>query len=400
VIALTILSVLALSAPSSATAVSSEIEISTLSPDAIPPAPSAASRNGVTLIAWLDATHLLANGTDVVAVRVSTDGRVLDTTPIVIARDAAGRNQGEPTVAAANGTFFVFYTDYPGNGIELHAKRVRAADGAVLDAQPIVVARGVSSDYMPSAASDGASVLVAWSDESAGTATDVKFARFGLDGSLLEAAGAVTGQAGDQTQPAVASDGRGYVVAWTDYSAGPQILAARIREGRVVDTGIAIASPATSPAIASNGDGYAVAWVDRSGTSQDIRAARLDGETATPLDAGLVVNAALGDQSHPHVAAAAGDYAVLWFDGVTTGFAERGASLGSADGAVGASFTLQDPVENGLVATSGGAEGVLVAYPHDALRARLISSGTSATPGSTGIRLPLRSFGRFFRFSR
>lgn len=396
-ISLALLSLLSLASPESAAAVGAEIQISNLSPDAIPPAPSAASNGSVTLVVWLDATNLQTNGTDVVGARVAADGTILDPTPIVIARDTNGRNQGQPVVAAAGSTFLVAFTDYPAGPVDLMARRIRASDGAVLDTAAITLARGVSNDYEPALASDGASWLAAWTDQR-GADTGITGARIGLDGSLLDPDGfTISAAAGDQAQPALGSDGRGYLVAFTDYSSGPRVVASRIFEGRVVDgSTTVVATRGTAPSIASNGASYLVAWSDRRAPQADIWAARLDSNGA-PAGEPFAVCTMTGDQTHPRAASAAGEYVVLWFDGVTSGFAERGAPI--LESGAAAIFTLQDPVENGLVAAAGGNDGILVAYPHDALRARTIHSSATTPAGEPGWKAVMqkRVLGRTIR---
>ena len=271
-ISLSLLSVLSLLSPASASAVSGEIEIHQLSPEGIPPAPAAASNGAISLVVWLDASHLTANGTDVLATRVGADGKVLDASPIVLARDTAGRNQGEPAVASAGGDFLVSWTDYPNGALDLVAVRVRGSDGAVLDATPLLLAHGTSHDYQAALAADGAGFLAAWTEDHAGQGTDVVGTRIAADGTRVDAASfLIAGGAGDQSQPGLASDGRNYLATWTDYATGPSVRSALIENGRVASAAALVASKGAQSSVSSNGETYLVAWRDlRSAQSDNV----------------------------------------------------------------------------------------------------------------------------------
>ena len=134
----------------------------------------------------------LGNLTDIYAARYDAAGNLLDTTPILVA--TAGMSQDSPQVAW-NGTHWlvVFITQRPDWYFFEDIVGVRvAADGTVLDADPIMIrpeSSVVSNDYgeTPCVASDGTDWLVAWKaiDYSDNKAM-LEGTRVAPDGTLLD----------------------------------------------------------------------------------------------------------------------------------------------------------------------------------------------------------------------
>jgi hypothetical protein len=125
-----------------------------------------------------------------------------------------------------------------------------------------------------------------------------------------------------QSAPASASNGRDFLVVWTEADADNRILAARVRgsDGMVLDPeGILLAtyqSFQSVPMVASDGEGYLVVWEDLNGaTGSDLFAARITGVDG--MEAAVSVGpliAAPGDQLAPAVASGGDGYLVAWED--------------------------------------------------------------------------------------
>src|SRR5207244_8457281 len=116
--------------------------------------------------------------------------------------------------------------------------------------------------------------LAVWEDhrDLSTRGADVYGARVTSDGVVLETGGfAISFANGDQKNPAVASNGKDYLVVWEDSrnsgTAGIDIYGARVTgEGLVAELngiGISLAvRDQVSPAIASDGSDYFVVWAD------------------------------------------------------------------------------------------------------------------------------------------
>lgn len=174
----------------------------------------------------------------------------------------------------------------------------------------------------PAAAFNGTTYLVAWRD-SRNNQADIYSARVSPDGRIMDTSGTpVCVTAGPQQNPAVASDGKGFLVAWEDQRSGIRwnVYAARLDSaGRVLDTaGILLRSlngDKHSPSVAYGAGSYLVAWDEYYG-SRNIVAALVD--TAGQVGDGIEVCAAPGVQCSPGVAFGDSIYLVVWSDARTS----------------------------------------------------------------------------------
>ncbi|MBI3851780.1 MAG: cadherin-like domain-containing protein [Verrucomicrobia bacterium] len=142
---------------------------------------------------------------------------------------------------------------------------------------------------------------------------------FGIDAPVFVPA------AGNQSTPAVASNGSDYLVVWQNVPTRTFILqGSRVNSvGTPLDpAGITISSTATvsqeaSLGVAANGSDYLVVWQDSrniSTNSQDIYGARVS-STGLLLDTnGIAISRAMNTQSYPAVAASGNGYLVVWQD--------------------------------------------------------------------------------------
>jgi hypothetical protein len=201
-------------------------------------------------------------------------------TPGVLLASHEGQDAYTPAVAFGDGTYLVAWQsgriaqgDLCSNGPDFIADIVAARldkTGKELDPEPFVVSGAPDLQERPAIAFGGGVFLVVWQDLRNGRDWDVRAARVGPDGQVLDPDGIlVAGQARSQGAPRVAWDGKTFVVAWMDNSAGRyRVVAARLSpEGSVLDPeGIVVSVrdgvDSIFPAIASRGDGEsALFWL-------------------------------------------------------------------------------------------------------------------------------------------
>src|SRR5207248_1828424 len=89
------------------------------------------------------------------AVRVATDGGILDNPPITVGVEYADRT--EVSIAAVGDTWLVAWQ----SATNVVASRV-SPTGAVLDSPPLILSGTASQTAVPTVASDGAQFKVSW----------------------------------------------------------------------------------------------------------------------------------------------------------------------------------------------------------------------------------------------
>lgn len=180
-----------------------------------------------------------------------------------------------------------------------------------------------SQDSVEIAAStDG--YLAVWHDTRGGQ-SDIFACRLSSTGQVIDqAAFPVCQYTAEQTDPAVAWNGREYLVVWGDRRDGPQhIYGARVRlDGTVIDPqGICLSGPAGSqsygsqayPRVASDGSGWEIVWQDSRGGSQDIYGVKLSGAGVLSKVTGIVTLAS-NNEELPDIAYNGSTFIVVWRD--------------------------------------------------------------------------------------
>lgn len=266
--------------------------------------------------------------------------------------------QSSPAAASDGRVFLVVWTEIEEEN-RIMAARVRAHDRAVLDPEGILIARFESYQCFPMVASDGAGFLIVWEDLGGETGSDVFAARVSGPDSAAPSVSrfTVAAEPGDQTSPAVASNGLGFLVAWeTMQGSWMGIRAAMVPGGSdgAGPTGPAFTVSAGGfhsmrPAAASAGGDYLVAWEDYRNAGIDVYAARISGEDGSLLDAeALPVCAAAGEQTSLTLASNGRDYLAAWEDYRMGGAPDiYAARIRGADGA------LPDPLGIALAIADG-----------------------------------------------
>ncbi|RJS15939.1 hypothetical protein DRW03_31730 [Corallococcus sp. H22C18031201] len=190
---------------------------------------------------------------------------------------------GIPALACGRDVCLVVFMLKDEVGASLGFVRVSPRTGEVLDPEPNPLS-GARLSGEPAVAWNGREFLVAWTDSRGGLeAPDIYGARVRPDGIVMEDGGFPIGAApGAQRNPKVTWTGRRFLVVWEDQRHGSDwdIYGARVeRQGQVVDPeGIAIATGPEDqrfPSVAHQKSRSLVVWQDGASRGRRIRGARL-----------------------------------------------------------------------------------------------------------------------------
>ncbi len=187
--------------------------------------PAVAFGQQVYVVVWREGWIGKGGKPRIFAARISVDGKLLDPNGIPIAPTSPGQ-QERPRVAFGGGVFLVAWQDFNGNDCDVLAARV-SADGRVLNERPIAVAVGPRTQALPDVASDGRNFLVVWQGL---VGEETSYRGFA---TLVAAGGRVaeTVETGATPQPKVAWNGKNYLVV----CGGAGFWAGEVR-GVVLDT--------------------------------------------------------------------------------------------------------------------------------------------------------------------
>jgi hypothetical protein len=254
------------------------------------------------LVVWGD--NRSGDFTDIVAVRVSAAGVILDATPIEIAAGAGGY---DINVVFDGENYLVAWI---GNGLQ--AVRVDRS-GRVMGPPVSLPTHESLSDL--AIAFNSTSFLVTWTEYDGRSSIVVRGARLSREGTILDPDGLLI--AGSSLQASVASDGQNFLVIWWDVATGAVRRSLLRADGTVIGTpGTLIATTTTDvpaePSVAWNGQRYLVAWTLRQPNgSSDVVGARISATGALQGPAGFPIAALPGDASEP-VVVANGSFLVVW----------------------------------------------------------------------------------------
>jgi hypothetical protein len=188
---------------------------------------------------------------------------------------------------------------------------------------PVCIATNDQS--LPAIASSGTNLLVVWQDGRNSLSTSVRLDVYGawISGAA-EAPNSIPicTNTGNQVTSAVAANDRQALVVWADSRAGNaawDIYAARVNTQGVLDlNGLALCvapGQQTSPAVSTDGESFLVAWTDRRGattTGADIFGVLVDSTGSAVPTNGFAIRLAPGTQTAPTVAFNGVDYLVAW----------------------------------------------------------------------------------------
>ena len=269
------------------------------------------------LVVWEDKRDGMDDySDDIFGARVTPNGTVLDSCGIPIAR--AANIQGHPAIAFDGANFLVVWEDHRNGGYDIYGARVTPA-GTVLDPSGIPVCRAAGNQYAPDVAFTGTGFLVVWRDYRNGVGYDIYGTRVTADGVVLDTAGiAISTAAHDQMEPAVAFDGTNSLVVWQDERTGDRDLyGARVTStGVVLDSmGIPISrAPGyqSVPAVAFDGRNFLVVWNDARGGDGAVYGSRVTPAGVVLDTAGIAIPTAAVHQIYPAVAFDGTDFLVAW----------------------------------------------------------------------------------------
>lgn len=248
--------------------------------------------------------------TDVRALRLGAGGAPVEAAPFTVS--SAANMQWRPAAASSGSAHLVVWEDYRrGTGSVVRGARVSSA-GEVLDPMGIALSTGASPAVSPSVDWDGSRWFVTWA-----SGGRVEGVRVGTDGVVQGAPTTVATVGGFlEEPPRVAASATQHLVVWSSRQPKMQRVIAAQRvgfDGAAAGGVIAVSPPGAStsgPAVASDGEGFLVAW-----STGDLVAARVSSSGAVLDPAGITVSAAAGSQREPAVAWHGGGWSLVWTDG-------------------------------------------------------------------------------------
>lgn len=285
------------------------------------------------IIMWTDRRNSQTTSDDLYAIRVGTNGVVIDASDIDIcdapsAQGSPGNGYRQMGLAcnSATGTCLATWMDARMGDADVYVSAL-GSNGLPPDTSGTLVSTGANAQKNPAVATDGMNYLVVWEDlRNAGgvpTQTDVYGVLLGSTGVPIDPAGfAITTQAEEQKEVAVAWNGQTYFVVWSDKRnfalSGYDIYGTRVlASGAVVDPGGKLISVAlgdqTSPAVTSNGSGFFVVWSDKRQGPPRTFGARIDA-SGNVIDTNGIEIGTENEQSTPDIASDGSGYLVVWGD--------------------------------------------------------------------------------------
>jgi hypothetical protein len=281
--------------------------------------PVIASNGEQSLVVWLQKT--LDFNQSVRSVRIASDGTILDPRgmPITV---ATINSQQTPAVAANSAGFLVAWVDQR-DGSDIYAARL-TREGRVLDPAGILVSAARSGQSQVSLASNGSDYFAVWSDsrnQAQEFSTDIYGARITATGAVIDSAGIpINSSPGYDSYPRAASDGTNYVAVWQHLDLRDFDVQARV----IRSVGDPLAFPAVQikgpgpaqlyPSVASNGREYVIAWTDGDENYADAYGQRLD-QTGVLVGVAYPISALPRRQVAPLIASNGVGYFVTWLDG-------------------------------------------------------------------------------------
>ncbi|WP_257447119.1 hypothetical protein [Archangium lipolyticum] len=283
---------------------------------------SVAFDGDVYLVVWED-----SRTGDVFGARVKPNGRVLDPAGIPL-NLGTGLDGGRPRVAHDGTRFVVVWV----SGDGLMGTHVEG-DGDVRDS--FVISYSDEIGGPPGIACTKKLCLVAYT-VSGDDENVVAAARIDSKGKVLGRSSLSPGY-NDAFDPAVAWDGRQFLVVWSDERDGDEgnIYGNRVRkDGTVLDdrgvTLIAAAGEQALPDVIWTGRNFLVVWEDDRGETRDIYGARLRSDLKAIETTGFPITDHPGAQTAPRLAHGDGESLVVWGDNLEEVLRARGARVSDA----------------------------------------------------------------------
>jgi hypothetical protein len=271
--------------------------------------PTVASDGAGHMVFWDDQRN---DHIDVYAARVDSSGSVIDGNGGLVS--LAANYQVLPAIGSNGDNFLVVWEDGMSGTSEIRGSLVDPWY-MVMNKTSTPISRGAGDRGNPAIASDGEDYMVVWADERAGTPA-VYGARVSPTGKVTDRDGIpISLNAISAKAPDIAFDGTNYMVVWQEiYDGDPGIFAGLIDgSGNLLEPNrIPVAveeGDQSDPAIAYDGRNYLIAWIDG---SSGICCARV-APNGTVLDKeGILISSGETEKKHPDVAFDGLRYTVVW----------------------------------------------------------------------------------------
>ncbi|WP_163866324.1 MYXO-CTERM sorting domain-containing protein [Myxococcus eversor] len=220
--------------------------------------PAMASDGEQVLLTWADRVYGMA---DVCGTRVGRDGVARDVPPRILSLSFNG--EAQPSVAFNGEVYLVVWRDVRGGEYNIYGARVERS-GRVLDPTGLPIARNAGAKIDPAVAASATEFFVVWADyRDRNSGWDIFGTRVRKDGAVVDPTGILLSapSTNDEMDPQVASDGRGFLVAWTRYnSISNSARGVFVRDG-VVGAPITFSSAGGVHDVAFLGQQYLVTWM-------------------------------------------------------------------------------------------------------------------------------------------
>ncbi len=267
-------------------------------------------------VVWTDYRSSTQN--DIYGTRVDTDGTVLD--PLGIQITTADDFQEEPTVTFGETNYFVAWSDRRnGTSWDIYGTRIDT-NGIVLDTSGIPVSMAINSEYRPAVTFGGSNYFIVWDDSRSSIARDIYGARVNQSGLVLDTIGiAICTTNYTQDLPSVTFDGLNYFAVWEDWREEENnIYGARIdTTGIVLDpNGIKICTTSVDkyyPAIIFDGTNSLVVWQDER-FAGNIYGTRVNPEGIVIDSTGILISIGANSQTYSQIDFDGANYLVVWRD--------------------------------------------------------------------------------------
>ena len=290
---------------------------------------SDSARNGRPRVAWNGSTYLVvwehtyASGDiDVLGRKVSKAGALA---PSQFGVAVLTIHEREPAIVAAGATFYVVWTDDRNGGDDIYGSRISTAgNGSAVDEPGVRISNGVKAETKPELAWNGTRYLVTY--ELAYSATDPDVLAQVVSASNVPSPTVVplATSGFPEEDPAVASNGSGFLVTWADGAQGTSDIKGYLLSGTGALAGAITVSAGTGgqtqPSVAFNGT-YLVAWNDeRDDPETRVYGGRVDGNGNKKDGDGVLLTGMAAGAFNPVLTAGAGSNWAMAFS--------RGSSAG------------------------------------------------------------------------
>jgi hypothetical protein len=165
-----------------------------------------ASNGSNYLVIWYD------NG--IQGIIVDTTGTVSDTVPFLITQDYYGMNT--PSITSNGQEYFIVWEDLRNSEYDIYGARV-SGSGTLIDTNGLAIYTEGGEQKYPSCTFNGTDYIVLWEDHAA-LYTDIKGARVGISGNVLDTFSVITQKWNQITPTLIHGPNDRYLVAYSGFT--------------------------------------------------------------------------------------------------------------------------------------------------------------------------------------